>query len=532
MAIQSLEKSGINNFEKYRSMLAGNEAFRLLIRTNGFAWYETGATSPDSYYSLNTDGTDGTQLSGNTGYARQTTGIAVNPYAQSMMRRCVLNNNGNSVVYYLDCDDSTKIAGSWSGSSQTGWLRVHEGTNDPVKPTPGQSSGGNSSLRLLANAWDTLTTYSRGDLVLHNDRVWISLSDLNTNITPASGTTNSVLDGSAGQVMVEIPRYYYYHHYNSGTKRHAFDVLVDPDEIKPFPNLSVASNAPTTKNKDGLTFLVHPAFEKAGVQRSHRYYSAYRAFNASGTAQSRSGVTFTVSQTRATFRNQARARNTGLSDPSGNANNVYGPLDWYLTSAVQLLYLTEYRTYFSQSVLGRGNADGSDFAKTNGRTNPVGNASGATNSSGVLLTPNPASTTDDALVYRGIEDWYGSSWNFVDGINFQGTGSGQTVFLNNNPSQFADDTTTNYTNSGVITGTSGGHPSAYSGILFLPTSTVGGSTSTFSTDIWFNDVTNAAFRIARVGGAAGAGADAGSFALRSNGGSSSTSTDLGGALSR
>jgi hypothetical protein len=503
------------------------------IRVNGFAWYETGASSPDSYFSLNANGTDGTSLSGNTGYTRQTSGTAVIPYAQAMMRRCVLNNNGNGVVYYLDCDDSTKIAGNWSGSVQTGWLRVHEGFNDPVKPIPGQGTTGNAGLRALATAWSSGVSYARGALVTHNGRLWISLSDSNTNITPASGTSNATLDGSAGQVMVEIPRFYVYHNYNSGTKRHAFDILVDPDEIKPFPNLAVAlSGAATSKTSSGLTFTVHPAFQKAGVERSHRYYSAYRAFNASGTAQSRSGVTFTVSQTRGTFRTQARARNTGLSDPSGNANNVYGPIDWYLRSATNLLYLVEYRTFFSQSVLGAGNVSGSDYAKTNGRTNPTGNASGATNESGVLLTPNASSTTDDAVVYRGIEDYWGSSWLFIDGVNFQGTGSGQTVFLNNNPSQFTDDTATNYTNSGVATGSSGGYPSAFNGILFIPTSTTNGSTTTYSTDIWYNDTTNAAWRIARVGGGADDGAGAGCFFLTSSIGSTGSNSRLGGALSR
>lgn len=502
-------------------------------RMNGFAWYELGASSPDSYYSLNANGTDGTVLSGNTGYTRQTNGTPVIPYAQAMMRRCVLRPNASGVLYYLDADDSTKIAGSWSGSAQTGWLRVHEGFNDPVRPLPGQGTTGNSGLRSFATAWSSGSTYSRGDLVTHNGRLWVSLSDTNTNITPASGTSNATLDGSVGQVMVEIPRFYVYYNYNSSTKRHAWDIIVDPVEVKPFPNLSVAlAGATTTRTDSGLTFTVHPAFQKAGVERSHRYYAAYRAFNNGGTGQSRSGVTWTVSQTRSVFRTQARALNGSASDPTGVANNAYGPMDWYLRQAVNLLLVSEYRTFYSQAVLGAGNVDGGDYAKTTGRSNPSGNASGAFNSSGALVTPSASSTTDDGVMYRGIEDYWGSSWLFVDGVNFQGTGSAQTVFLSNNPSQFADDTSSNYSNVGALAGSSGGYPAAISqNSLFIPTAT-GGSTTTYLTDIMYADTTNAAWRIALVGGAAGNGAGAGAFCLDASSGSTSSGTDLGGSLSR
>ena len=526
-------KGTSGNYSSWSAAVSFTTKSVYAFRINGISWYEAGASSPDSYYSLAANGTDGSALSGNTGYTRQGTGTAVVPYAQAMMRRCVLKNDGTSVLYYLDCDDSTKIAGTWSGSVQTGWLRVHEGYNDPVKPLPGQGTTGNAGLRAAASAWSSSATYSRGDLVTHNSRVWVSLSDANSNITPASGSSTATLDGSVGQVMVEVPRFYVYYNYTSGTKRHAWDVLVDPAEVKPFPNLSVAlSGAVTTKTDNELTFTVHPAFQKAGVERSHRYYAAYRATDNGGTLTSRSGVTATASQTRATFRTQARARNTGLSDPSGAANNVYGLLDWYLLSAVKLLFLTEYRTFNSQDVLGRG-VSGTTYTKTAGRANQNGNASGSFNSSGVLVTPSSASTTDDGVLYRGIEDFWGPAYCFIDGYNAQGTGSAQTVYLANTPANFADDTASNYTNAGTLAGASGGYPTGISqDSLFIANNTTGGSTSTYLTDIQYTSATNAAWRIVCVGGYASLGLDAGAFCVYAYDGSAASGTALGGALCR
>jgi hypothetical protein len=504
------------------------------VRNNGLAWYETGAASPDTYKSIAADGTDGTAISGNTGYARQGTGLSVIPLAQAMMRRCVLKNDGSGVYYYLDCDDSTKIAGTWGGGAQTAWLRVHEGFNDPVRPIPGEATTGNAGLRALATVWSSIITYSKGDLVTAGGKLWVALSDANLNLIPSSGSSASTLTGSVGQVMVEIPRFYVYRTYTSGTKRHAFDILVDPSDIKPFPNLAAAFTSATTRTKDGLTFTVHPAFQKAGSERSHRYMSAYRG-NSNGTVlQSVTGVTYSVSQTRSAFRNLARARNTGLVDPSGTANNVWSIRDWYLNAALQVLFLLEYRTFYAQAVLGGGNQAGADYAKTTGRSNvAVANASGAYNGSGVLVTPNPAND-DDGVSYRGIEDFYGSAWDFTDGYNALGNGSAQTPHLSNTPAQFADDTATNYTSQAVlIPSASGAYISAYHDKdSFLPASVSGGSASTFATDGLWTGTAGITWYIAFVGGSADNGSVVGAVALHVGIGSSHSSASLGASLAR
>ena len=504
-----------------------------VVRNNGLAWYGQGASTPDAYHSLAANGANDVALAGNTGYARQGSGLAVTPLAQAMMRRCVLRNDGSGVVYYLDCDDSTKIAGTWSGNTQTGWLRVHEGYADPVRPIPGQGTTGSATLRALASAWSSLMPYSRGDLVTHGGKLWVSLSDANLAITPASGTSAANLTGATGQVMVEIPRFYVYRAYDAGTKRRAWDIAIEPAECKPFPDLTVASTAPTTKTIDGLTFTVHPAFQKAGVERSHRYLSAYRAYDNGTILQSVTAQTYCNNKTRGAYRSLARARNAGLVDPSGNANNVWALRDIYLQSALGLLFLLEYRTFYAQAVLGGGNQSGSDYAKTTGRSNTgVANASGAY-ASGILVTPNPAND-DDGVAYRGIEDFYGSMWDFTDGYNGQGNGSTQAVYVSNTPANFADDTASNYTSLGVAIPAMGGSyvSDFHDSVLFLPSNVTSGSSSTYVTDGGWQAAANGTWYIALVGGAAHDGALVGAFSLYVGNVSSLADASVGAALAR
>src|SRR5690606_23412306 len=124
----------------------------------------------------------------NTGWERQNLGVLGNPAAQSRMRRCVLHDDGDRVVYYLDCDDSTKIAGLWNGTVQTGWVRVHEGSFDPVAGVPGQAATGSPGLRDGVPAYDPASSYDRGARVFHDGKLWDCLADGQEGVTPAPGT--------------------------------------------------------------------------------------------------------------------------------------------------------------------------------------------------------------------------------------------------------------------------------------------------------------------------------------------------------
>ena len=243
---------------------------------------------------------------------------------------------------------------------------------------------------------------------------------------------SAILTGADGNVMVEVPKFWYKHTLVGDT--HEWWV----------------SNTPL----EG--YSVHPWFLEGGVTHQFRYYRAYTPTVVGGKLRSISGVTPTRNQTRATFRSQARANGTGWELCSWNAVN-----------AIQLLFLTEYCTFNTQAVLGTGNDEGADYGITTGQSNSIGNASSGPTNNNTWMS------------YRGIENLYADVWEFIDGINIQN----YKVFLNQNPSTFADDVFTgDYINSGITVpaNMADSYIKKISG-NFIPTA-VGGSSSTFVTD--------------------------------------------------
>ena len=298
------------------------------------------------------------------------------------------------------------------------------------------------------------------------------------NSTLKEDGTPAVLTGADGNVMVEVPKFWYKHELNG-------------DEHQWW-----------VSNEALAGYSIHPWFLEGGVERPFRYYRAYTCTNVGGKLRSISGSTLTRNQTRATFRTQARANGAGWELCSWNALN-----------AIQLLFLTEYCTFNSQAVLGRGNDAGGDYGATTGQSNSIGNrSSGATNN-------------DMWMSYRGIENWYADCWEFIDGINIQN----YKVFLNQNPSTFADDVFTgDYVDSGVtIPAMSSSYIKKISG-NFLPTS-VGGSSSTFVTDGGWS---NSAGTLVIFGGHATAGFLAGGFTFAAHLSSAYLGSDISAGLSR
>ncbi len=198
--------------------------------------------------------------------------------------------------------------------------------------------------------------------------------------------------------------------------------------------------------------------------------------------------------TRANFRAAAGNRGTGWRQQSFD-----------LVSAVQLLYLIEYGSFYSQSEIGAGLTDWSGgvlIARNNynpiektGLSNILGNATGSVS--------NGDGVRDSYMSYRGIENLWGHLWCFVDGINI----NSNVPYVCNNDTQFADDTVTNYTSLGVTLANSDGYQVALEQIArgFLPVS-VGGSSSTYITDYYYQA---AGWREARLGGYAIDGPKAG-----------------------
>jgi len=211
-----------------------------------------------------------------------------------------------------------------------------------------------------------------------------------------------------------------------------------------------------------------------------------------------SGKAPMMDETRAEFRAIALNRGVGWRQQ-----------DFYLVSAIQLLYITEYASWNSQSVIGMGRTGltGGTWVKDSyigvtGKSNGSGNA-----------TANTGGNTNDAYMsYRGIENFYGNIWKWVDGFNI----NDGIPYVSNVETDFADDTDTNYYRLEDTGGSGITLPQVtndYQKTLeqikdgFLPSAVGDGATSsTYITDYYYQA---AGWRVATLGGYAHDGLSAG-----------------------
>lgn len=166
-------------------------------------------------------------------------------------------------------------------------------------------------------------------------------------------------------------------------------------------------------------FTLHPAFNHGGVAKDHLYVGAYKT---SENIKSVSGVEPLGLRDRAAVRSAAKAKGTG-----------WGIIDIAALSAIQMLILVEFANNNVQYVIGRGFCDG-NYNTPKRKTGTCDEVSG--------LTGRPAGTDGMVdVVWRGIEGLWGNVWEWVDGINW----NNGTYYVCNDPSKYADNTTTNYT---------------------------------------------------------------------------------------
>lgn len=261
------------------------------------------------------------------------------------------------------------------------------------------------------------------------------------------GDQGYVEDGSNGQVMVEQPKFYY--------------------KVVPLKTETVGGRVLLRKARYYVSdtaktgFKLHPAFKMNGATLDKVYVSAYKAtsYDVSASAyitNDAQTVDFSndkiasiagakpmsgLSQsgaTRAGFRAIASKRGTGWSQ---------GLVQTATMS--ELLMLIEYASFNMQAEIGRGDVGKTDDSSTNmaentGATSPLGNKSGAITKSGVQL-----------VTYRGEENFWGNIWTWVDGINI----NYGKIFIKDH--DFADDTATGYTDTGITCINASGYVSAF-----------------------------------------------------------------------
>jgi hypothetical protein len=328
-----------------------------------------------------------------------------------------------------------------------------------------------------------------------------------TDSTLKAGGGAADLTGADGNVMVEIPKFYY---------NHTLTGTLNSWKIR------------TTEHPD---YTLHPAFTKAGVEVSHRYIGAYDACYLDATdGLYKSGLNLDDMTGNLDLANDKLASVSGVYPLVGVTrdecrtlaeNNGAGwhQLDFALYSAIQMLYLVEYADFNTQANLGDGNTNGSYLSSSSNQNDSPHTIAGASNSWGNTSTdgtqPSAGAKPGTAYMsYRGIENWFGNVWTWADGINVN-EGSAGNVHITNDYRDFADGTTAGYTlvSSSFPTATGFIRNILNTGAYFLSSTNSGASSTTFITD---QHIASApASRVVFVGGSAGDGAVAGGFCFHS-----------------
>lgn len=172
-----------------------------------------------------------------------------------------------------------------------------------------------------------------------------------------------------------------------------------------------------------------------------------------------SGRGLLVGHTRDTFRTFVK-----------NAAPRFQLYDFAAWCAVGLLYRVEFADWDSQKKMGQGIVNATAVHKT-GETDAM-----------VYHTGRANSGDNAAVQYRGIENPWGNVFEWIDGINV----NNRVPYICTEPESYADDTTSNYTSSGITLPNSGwikglGFSSVFPWAL-LPDTTGGGSATTYIPD--------------------------------------------------
>ena len=242
-------------------------------------------------------------------------------------------------------------------------------------------------------------------------------------------------------------------------------------------------------------FKLHPG--------SGQYVAAYET---SSNNQSRSGKTVQVSQTRATFRANARAKGAGWQLCDAAERN-----------AINLLYLIEFADTNCQAKIGAGRSSASSALQT-GTTDAM-----------TYHTGRPSGTEATVGVkYRGMENLWGNVYEWTDGANF----IDRVPYYSTDRDSYADDTTAGYTacggqNPGDGYITKQRYVEALDWCISQPDA-VGGSETTYFPDYHYYNTGN---RILAVGGYWHDGGTCGLFYWVCNNGSSYSNSHFGSRLS-
>ena len=165
------------------------------------------------------------------------------------------------------------------------------------------------------------------------------------------------------------------------------------------------------KPKTGMT--KHPGSGKY----IGRYHMDYNGFSATLCSPY-------VNMTRATARSKTKSL--------GSKYHLY---DFATYCAIIFLYIVEFADWNCQSKIGRGYVDRNSLNNVGGTDSMTYHTGRASGTDGMTF-----------VQYRWIENLWGNVYQWVDGFNANGT----TAYACTDPSKYADDTLTGYTNIGTL----------------------------------------------------------------------------------
>lgn len=260
---------------------------------------------------------------------------------------------------------------------------------------------------------------------------------------------NADLSGSDGDVMIEFPDKLAYKIERKGTKLY----------------VSITNNPHADDSWSYAGFMNY-----TNKQTYNKMYIG--AYQSSSDYHSKSGVSTATNIYHSTFE-------------SGFKQNGGQMWSFGSVTLLQCLYLLIYKNLNSQTALGKGHTNGSDYTRTTGETNNKKFCWGSQNDR-------------ERVVFLGLESFYGTSYTYIGGIRKDGS---HNIILEHNNKTIKDTVTTwNYMKK--VKGNND--------LGFLNSGDTGGSENTYYCDY------NGSFESNEVldfGGDAGSGASAGAFDL-------------------
>ena len=255
-----------------------------------------------------------------------------------------------------------------------------------------------------------------------------------------------------------------------------------------------------------------------------QFFSAYEGNLSGGKLRSVSGVLPTTSRSLTQFRADARANGGGYEQ------QYFAEYDFLIDLFTIEFATTNFQKPVDNTLTAEGYKKG---GLGNGVTTAVSAEWSAYNGSNPFITCGAsnilASGTGQVSVtinnfggagvnrtftvprYRGIENWFGHVWKWIDGITINHLSDRREVYVFDNPAQFADATSVNARLLGLMPLTEG-YIRRTIGATFLPTTVGSGASSTTNyADYFYAPALSSGWRALISGGAAYYGASAGAF---------------------